>query len=315
MRSIKRIDNLDPADLVIKWRMTEMCNINCSYCIRSSRGDKTINQDKLKEQENRLCEVAKALSNLIDKNDRKNVKLDLIGGEVTILNLQKILSNISTTKITKIQITTNLMRDADYYINLINLLHQKGIRLSMTASCHYEFQNLDKYFEKAEILKDKADIFTAEIVSNDNSQELCKEFKKRCEELNLYYMIEADLRMQSFASRQNGLMVGGRKPNGIPRYKVTFTDGSEEIYQTRNSFLYDKTVEENVMQKMIHTEDMYCTNSWNFFYVDFDMVGGRTENNDSCTNRMKIEDFKLISPKKCIHTNCTLCGHMSLWRD
>ncbi len=315
MKSIKELKDLDPADCIIKWRLTEMCNINCSYCIRGWRTDRSVDKEKLTIQEDRLCDVMEHISNLLNNTNFHNVKIDLIGGEVTIFNLQRILSHIRTDKITKIQVTTNMMRDIDYYIRLADLLQSKNINLSITASFHYEFQSIDKYFEKVIALKDKVSILTCEMVSNIKNQNLCKQFSEKCKLENLYYMIEADLREKSFNDRKNGLFIDSNKPFNNSRYEVTFTDGTKKKYKTRNMLLTDESVEENYKLKYIRTSGYLCTNSTNFFYLDFDIVHGRTEKSDSCSNCMPIEDFKFLPPKRCPVDYCTLCGHMSLRRD
>ena len=126
MKDIKSITDLDNSDFIIKWRMTEMCNADCSYCIRKNRHVGVISE-RLKEQNRRLCEVAKEISRMIDSTDFHNVKIDLIGGEVSILDLEKICGNFTAGKIKRINLTTNLLKPVDYYKNLCNLLHSKGI--------------------------------------------------------------------------------------------------------------------------------------------------------------------------------------------
>ena len=315
MKSIIRLEDLDPAEFIIKWRMTEMCNIKCSYCLHSVYSDgRGINKASLDEQEKRLCAVADKLNALIDGTSFNNVKIDILGGEVTLFDLEKILSYFHTDKLKRINITTNLMRDKAYYISLARFCTEHGLSLTLTASFHYEFQDIDTYFNKVVAIKDLIDIFACEMVSVEHNQELCSDFKQRCELLKVDYMIEADLRPSSKSARIKGLIAGSKKPKKGMRYKATFTDGTEGLYQTRNQFLIDATVAENSDLKFMRTEGYFCTNTSDFFYLDFDMAVGRTEKNDSCTNRMPIEDFKVLKPRRCPHTRCTLCGHMSLWK-
>ncbi|MBR1403488.1 MAG: hypothetical protein IJ558_04870 [Treponema sp.] len=320
MKSIARIDDLDPADFVVKWRMTEICNLRCSYCIHASKRemlDSPKRLEKLKAQEERLCAVAREINRLLDSTDFENVKLDLIGGEVSLLDLKEILGNIQSDKIKKIQITTNMSAAADYYLGLLDFLHSRNVRLSITASFHYEFLDSDGYFEKIKALDGKADILVCEMVSNAGNQELCTEFIEKCHSMGVCYMVEADLRRSQEAARRSGLITAGEKPDkGLPRYRAVFTDGSETLYKTRNMLLCDNGIEENRNQKFIHTRGFVCSNGWDFVYIDPDgFAHGRTDTSDSCTNRIAIEDFRLVEPRKCPHDNCTLCGHMSIWRQ
>lgn len=319
MKSIARLDDLDPADFIIKWRMTEMCDINCSYCLRTSTiklsaEEKKPKSELLKEQERRLCEVAGTISEILDGTDFKTVKIDTVGGEVSLLNLKEIFSHLKTDKMKRIQMTTNLMRDASYYSALADFLHSRGTEFSLTASFHYEFQPFDRYFGKISELKGKADILKCEIVSNEKNQELCKEFIRKCGEISVGYNIDADMRRTSSDSREKGLIYGSKKSDDNPRYKVTFTDGSIRTYRSRSELMCDRGIAEISDMRLMATHGYFCTNTSRYLYIDFDTAVGRTDESDSCTVRTPIELFKLQKPKRCPHGKCSLCGHIDLWR-
>jgi hypothetical protein len=313
MKSIKSITDLDDSDFIIKWRITEMCNANCSYCIRKNKHVDVI-PEKLDFQQKRLCEVAEQISRFLNGTDFNKVKIDLIGGEVSIFDLKEICSHLTTDKIWRINLTTNLLKPASYYSELCDYLHSRGTKCTAVASFHYEFQTIDKYFEKITVLKDKLDILGCELVSNKDNQELCKEFIKRCEELHVDYMVEGDLRFDEMETRKNGLIIASSKKVKHDRYKVCFTDGTEKKYTSRNQLLMDANNKENMWQKAIHTKGFICTCSHNFVYIDFDTAVGRKGDSCKCTIRMPIEEFNITEPRECTAENCTLCGHQSIWR-
>lgn len=313
MKDIISITDLDNSDFIIKWRMTEMCNADCSYCIRKNRHVGII-PERLEEQNKRLCEVAKEISRMINSTDFHNVKINLIGGEVSILDLEKICGNFTAGKIKRINLTTNLLKPVEYYKNLCDLLHSKGIKSTVVASFHYEFQSFEKYFEKVEVLRSCFDIFGCEMVSNVENQNLCRAFIEKCRELSLDYMVEGDLRSSQEQARKDGLIVESSKKVKHDRYKVCFADGTEKNYTSRNQLLMDNNNKQNRWQKAIHTNGYYCSNSHDYIYIDFDTVVGRTKTSNTCTNRMKIEDFEVVEPRICEAINCTLCGHQSIWR-
>lgn len=306
---IKEIIDLDPFDFIIKWRIINSCNAKCSYCLRKEQRDEIIN---LEERNLTLSNTAKEISNLVNNTSFNNVKIDLIGGEVSLLDLPTICSNLNSKKIKRINITTNLLKEVEYYINLCNVLHSNGLELSCVASFHYEFQNFEKYFSKILILKDYFDVLGCEMVSTIDNQELVKKFISKCEENNLQYLVDKDLRINSEKERSL-ISVDSRRNN--PRYKVVFSDGTEKIYNSRNKLLTDTSLEENYYTIAIKTTGFNCTQSNDFIYIDLDTVVGRTINSNKCTNRIPIKEFKLLEPKVCESNSCTLCGHVSLFRN
>lgn len=312
MKSIKKIKDLDPADFIIKWRLTNMCNADCSYCVRKPQ-HKTLDKDTIEKDELNLCEIAKEVSRLIDNSNFNNVKIDLIGGEVTLFNLQTILENIKTDKLKVINITSNVLKDLSYFTDLCNYLHKRNIKLTLTASYHFEYISFENYFEKVKALNENVDFFCCEMVSLPDNQELCKRFIDECKKNNLIYRCEVDIRFGKEDVRKLNLIADSNKQENA-RYEVTFTDGSKQIYTTRNQLLIDRTIKENVNQNVIQTNGMMCTKNYDFIYIDFDIVGGRTNNTNSCLTKTRIQDFNLIAPKPCTAKGCTLCGHMDLWR-
>ena len=312
MKSVNASIDLDPADFIIKWRITEMCNVKCSYCMHIQREELT--DGLIKPQEERLCEVASQISKLLDKTDFNKVKIDMIGGEVTIFDLKKIVSHVNTPKLKRINLTTNFLKGKEYYKDFAMYCRDRGIEVTATASFHYEFQTFEKYFEKIEYLKPFFKILACEVVSNEDNQDLVRRFCDKCKELDVDYMCDVDLRLEKEDSRQKGLINETGKSYKTPRYKVFFTDGSEKEYISRNQFLQDKDVLENRWQKAIFTNELFCTNSYNYIYIAFDTVGGRKKDDPCCCNKIKIEDFEIVKPSPCVMTNCTICGHQSLWR-
>lgn len=313
LKSIKRITDLDAADFIVKWRLTDMCNANCSYCIRKSF-HQDVEKEKLETIQKQLCDIAKELSRLINSTQFSKVKIDLIGGEVTLFDLKAILKNIDSDKITRINITSNIIKDVNYFDELCEYLHSRNIKLTLTASYHFEYISFEKYFEKVEHLKKTVDFLCCEIVSLEDNQDLCKKFVEKCTELNLLYRCEVDIRFGKENVRKLNLISDSNKKESA-RYKVLFTDGTEQMYTTRNQLLIDRSIEENINQKIFRTQGMMCSKNYDFIYVDFDQVGGRTETVNTCLNRTPIKDFKLIQPRPCIARGCTLCGHMNLWRE
>jgi len=261
----------------IKLRLTDYCNYKCSYCIRR----KTIEQEgcmlddenclKYIDDYNRIIDELKAKTN-------KPVKVDLIGGEVTILPYLSEL--ISKLKADRINITTNLSRPLPI-----------DRRLSITASFHPEFTDLDTFFESVSYYKDKFKNFKIETVSFSNATHI-DEFIKRAQEIGVAYMVEEDL----LDTNKTGKACSSNKPK--PRYLV---DGN--YYNTRNEFL--KKHGENGWGVMITNE--YCSRDVNYVYIEQGEVS-------SCNRLTPVKDFHVADYHKCYRGGgvCSLCGHITI---
>lgn len=312
MPSIKSIKCNSEYDLVIKWRMTNQCNAHCSYCIHGRNITKI---EDIERDQTQALETVVYINDLINRHpEKKTVKLELIGGEVSMFDLKSILYKID--RLDCINITTNLLRDADYYLDLINYCDNRGVKLTMTASFHYELQSIDSYFNKMAKIKTKT--VCAEMPSLKENQDLVKQFIDRCEKLDLDYMVDKDFRSINDKSH---LIGGARKKNRNPKYTVTFTDGSSVIYVARNQLMTDPSIKENNGQKFLQVAGFYCTHDYNFVYIDIDTVIGWTKYNEyNCKVHTHIKDYDLLdSPRKCPLTDkslgCTLCGTFDVYKE
>lgn len=189
---------------IVKWRLTDQCNYECIYCIRRLKNLHSKLYDNTKSlSTEELCNIAEDISDLVENRCGLNeVKIELIGGEPSILDLHSICKSLmkNNTKVKTIHMTTNLSRDKEYYISLIKLLNDNCINLTITASFHYEYAALEEYFDKAnsinnEIknLHDYKNTINCEIVSGKFNQDTVEKFYNKCKEYELNYKIETDL--------------------------------------------------------------------------------------------------------------------------
>lgn len=294
--------------------MTKLCNLKCSYCIQRNNEKKyKLTKDIIEKQEEELFFTAGKISSFLERTDFHNVRLDLVGGEISIFDLKKIISNIKSDRIKKIFITTNFMKDADYYQSLSYYLKGRHIGMTITASFHYEFQNIDTYFSKLACLKKTGLQLTAEIVATTENKELCKEFKKRAENLGINYSIDGDNRSE-FAYTRDNVIVDNEKKRCWRH--VIFSDGTDRIYHTRSEFLSDKNIAEIDNNTRVLSHGFYCTHTKNFFYINYNVAEGRTENSTSCKNVIDIDALKPIENcSLCREQTCSLCYPVSLTRN
>lgn len=290
MKKIIAIKDLDDMK-VIKWRITEACNYHCSYCIRRPLVEKA-NPENIKAALAVLPDVINLAERLANRHNMK-VKIDLIGGEVSLhketLDIVKGLGD--SEAIGKINITTNLSQPVDWYLDLIDKSKKK---ISITASFHPEYADLDEFLEKAFTLS-KVCQFKAETVITAEANHIDK-FVAFCESHNMYYMCEENLFDPSLRGQAK------KNIKEVARYQVTFDDGTEEYFNTRNEVI--KTYGTEGM--LIDTTEMKCSRDYDYIYIERDEVL-------SCTSSCHIRDFRLYPrPHPCPRGKCTLCGHMTL---
>ena len=81
------IDLKGTCQSVVKWRLTDACNYRCSYCLRSCTSQQNQDISLAKHDYKIALESAPDIARIINEMPGK-VKLDLIGGEVSLFDLQ-----------------------------------------------------------------------------------------------------------------------------------------------------------------------------------------------------------------------------------
>lgn len=292
----------------IKWRMTRVCNYKCSYCIHWKRA---LN-DNIQEDE-RLCKAAIPGINNICNRLPGTVKIDMLGGEVTLMDLPSIINQLTSPKLKFINITTNLSRDIKYYQHLAEVCHEKEIVLSMTGSYHEEYTDTDEFFKKASIINKTGTLFKVEMVSTIENQDKVRHFIKLCEQHQLTYLVDRDVRKKDI-----NLIVGSSEDKPL-RYVVTRDDGTIEQYKARSEFVSGKDNTSDEWGACIPTTGMYCTKDCDYVYVGGNKVLGCDPRRPAggCRNFMSLGYYKLRKePQLCVNPKgCSLCGNMSVARD
>lgn len=305
---IDSVIDLNSSDSTIKWRMTQVCNYKCSYCIHWGRAVK----DNIKEDE-RLCNIAIEGINKLCNQLPGTVKIDMLGGEVTLMDLPSIISQLTSPKLKFINITTNLSRDIKYYQHLAEVCHEKEIVLSMTGSYHEEYTDIDEFFKKAAIINKTDTLFKVEMVSTIENQDKVRHFIKLCEQYRLTYLVDRDVRKKDI-----NLIVGSSEDKPL-RYVVTRDDGTIEQYKARSEFVSGKDNISDEWGACIPTTGMYCTRDCDYVYIERHVVQGRNERipEVGCRSRMSLAAYKLRKePQVCNNPKgCSLCGHTSIARD
>ena len=319
-------NNLCSDKIALKWRLTYICNYNCPYCIQVAQKHKeSYDGDKLKEAQIAREKTASTLDKFLAKINPKGkkIKLELIGGEVTLLNIIAILKKITDKNICELSITTNGSKSLDYFYELADYLHSRDMTFCITFSYHDTQTTFSEYMYKATELNKIADEFACEYVSRADNRDNVLKFVETLEEKGIDYKIEPDKTGASIIQRMNGELIA--KSNfsnrNKARYEVTLKDCDEKIiekkYDCLVEMLNDVEYMPSTLRKSIRSKGLYCTQGYSYFYIDInDMVKCPTKDNPSCQTKTDIEDFEpLEKPIKCIYPACTGCGSMSLYKE
>ena len=154
------------------------CNFNCSYCFQRKHYLPTETQKKTVEKKYKL--YLTYLNNLYNKSSYNSCVLTLLGGEITLYDLNYIFSALKSEKKIILKIMTNLAKDISYYKNLFE--NNKNLDFLFNVSYHKEFLNFDVYKKKMlEIssfgFENLKKIKTSLVISNSTPLELINDLK------------------------------------------------------------------------------------------------------------------------------------------
>lgn len=295
----------------IKWRLTDICNYKCSYCIREKLTTKKVLP--YKENEELILNASKEVTRII-KELPGYVKLDLIGGEVSIFNLHDLLDNMYKEcgdKLKRVNITTNMSAPSDYYNDLVNLCDSYGSEIGITCSWHSEFISMKEFINKFKKIKSPNQKgIRIECVSRTDNKKDIEKLISICEKNNYAYFIEKDLMASEF---DKNFLISKSSSNKKDRYRVDYENNKTFFYKTRNGFLtnYDEG-DKSFFESM----NYMCSRDYDYVYIEIDEHIGRLSEKSNCRSRNKLSDFHpLKRPAKCLNDFCTLCGQISISKE
>ena len=311
--NIKAIYRINKYNLTIKWRLTNACNYKCSYCARSGLRD---TDNEFESDKEIIYNAIPQVARIINLKNKPKVKLFLIGGEVTLFNLEELmdilLSHLNSNFIDKLTITTNLSKEVDYFISLSNFLEKNGIKLQLTTSWHSEFANFDLFFEKIKVLSKIKNIeLKLETVSTSLNKNFVEQFIDKCEALNVDYIIDPN----TLEANKEGLILKYKKER--ESFKVIFKDNSYDILATQKELI--SKYGDLVLNKLF-VKGFYCSRDNDCVYIDKNMHVGFTEDpfwqkGIKCKSYTPLETFVFKDKYTLCEDGCSLCGAMSVARN
>lgn len=333
MREIEKITDLG-ALAAVKWRMTYACNYDCSYCIQRKRRTGSRTGGVCADTE-KCAAAAPEVSRIIDELGERaesGVLLEMIGGEVTLLDLDRILALITSPRLKRVNITTNFSRGADYFLRLHRMLKARGVELDLAMSLHTPQTSLEKF--KSEILKFKAGAdgatFKCESVTYDDTpddpgtgldgkpiesgpvdKDYSGELWDFCAENGIDCIIDRDLTAP--------VDKPARAMRRRPRYRVSFSDGSCKEFPGRSAFITGQDSDTAYLASggSVASRGYYCTRDYDFVYIDQDIhMGFCKDGGHFCKSVEPLENFHVLDcPTLCTAPRCSICGQMSLSKN
>lgn len=317
---ITSIVNLDDS-AIFKWRMTDVCNYYCSYCLHFTH-EKAQEPEEDKERCWRAIPHVRRICEEMSENTGKKVKIQLIGGEVTVFSwLPDFLKELTVDApwLKCVNITSNFSRSNDWWRELIKSSH---VPITATMSYHPEGykDGMEDFVNRlAELQGEKIFKYVkAETVYCEEFQH-AKEFSELCKEKGVDCLIDSDLRKKGRNTINPHKYTHKEKGS---RYRILFSDGTAKELQSRNEFL--KTYGED--GKYIDCDGFYCTMFYDHIDCSRDKITACNpifpyKENSFCSACL-VDDFHPLKtifkcPKGIVGKNsrCTICGNMSLYRD
>ncbi len=139
----------------LRWRVTNLCNYNCDFCIQGDK--KTHVQNARGESENLRGDICESIvAFLEDLEGYSSVLISLIGGEVSILNdFPDILSKLVNCRFDgdiTFHITTNLSQDTSWFYRLCDMFEKQSSQnkrtLSLGASYYKAYTSAESFEHK-----------------------------------------------------------------------------------------------------------------------------------------------------------------------
>lgn len=172
---------------LFRWILTLNCNFNCSYCIQTNRPIRPTDTNF-----DRLISFSKHI-NRLTQQEEDNFRLLLVGGEVTLIPLNimlTLLDNVYSEKMEQLNIISNFSAKEEYYIEIAKWCSNHNIKFILTGSFHEEFIKQEVYMRKAVAIRPFVKELKCEFVKTKLNENLIEGIISDCKKYNLDYRID-----------------------------------------------------------------------------------------------------------------------------
>lgn len=278
----------------IEWRITYLCNYDCSYCIqKGSRSKKIIPLDV-----DFLKKIAVKINSIIDSVS-KPCYLTLVGGEPTLIDIPYFLENIFISKNLKyIKIISNFSKNVEFYNKINEISVKRNIIDKFNFSLHEKFVEPEKFFEKLKQLTFSN--FLIELVVTKDNIEIAKKVKDLAEKNNFTLKFDINKKDVNFDFTKEFINSAYSK-----YFFIKYRDNTELKKIDSNIVRYYRKEFKNVYcnSKIIFIDQKGFINFFNCKKYSFNLLTFPESLYSTIFNTKRI---------KCENVTCSLCGAMEL---
>jgi len=320
----------------VMWSLTTWCNYKCSYCFQQPHTNfmKPINE---------ILYEASRINEIILDYKKTNVRLSLLGGEITYYDLIKVLEKF-TCNLTRVVLVTNFSQRFEYFTRLYEYCKNRNIHLQLMCSYH---EVGDEFFEKyIKLVKwcldnDQPFPYVSFVLDNDFDFTIFERFKdlphslthfnvkqsvnNSClfplnEETKLKWKNIVDDKFKWSNNRLIKPFLERRKENAKSIWWLTDERGYEVTYNNN-----DKRFLHNLKEVMMENPSIlngpvrYCTAINRNLFIEED------GNLYSCSTNVltplgniknyKTKNYHTINDFTCEVKNCALCHEVNIYKN
>lgn len=160
----------DKTEIILK--PVESCNFRCPYCIVSQKNDDRRRKIDLEKIELMFKNVPEFMEEHQKYTGEKNYSVKFIGGEPTLIDLNKYIKQMKLHDVQQYTISTNLYRPVEYFKEINDTINKMGSKLFISAGFHgveytKRIGDLESYAQKIKSILDFCSLKIVGVVSDE----------------------------------------------------------------------------------------------------------------------------------------------------
>lgn len=312
----------DKTEIILK--PVESCNFRCPYCIVSQKNDAR----RRKIDFEKVDLMFKNIPEFMEKHQKitgeKNYTVKFIGGEPTLIDLNKYIKQMNLHDVQQYTISTNLYRSKEYFKEINDTVKNMGAKLFISAGFHAveytnRIGNIESYVQKIKDILEFCEVKIVAVISDETINivsKMCenveKETKSSKHKLKIQIRINKTLKSEDRSKKLENAFDNLREKYSSGKItknmEVEFLDGKKAKGTT-----FD-------LIRAMHNMPSVCFNGWsceminNFTKLSFRGYDGAIQSCPFCEpdGNLYTKDFEFLNSynktgnKICTAKHCNL---------